>query len=227
MKLASLARVVPPCRPPSTVTGGDRDSTDPPAQRRRSRPPAASAFTLVELLVVIGIIAVLIAVLLPVLGRARESANQVKCLSNMRQICVAMINYAGDSKGVMPASGGSSAALSNAADPTSSYDWIAWQRKKDPVLNRNTGGADQNITYGALAKYLGTKQVVHTTPDEANTINPAAEAIFRCPSDAFETRVNGDPTKGWYRYSHDARSVAEEDHAATPRRAAFVARLRG
>ena len=57
------------------------------------------AFTLVELLVVIGIIALLISILLPSLGRAREAANTVKCLSNLRQASMALQNWFADKKG--------------------------------------------------------------------------------------------------------------------------------
>jgi prepilin-type N-terminal cleavage/methylation domain-containing protein/prepilin-type processing-associated H-X9-DG protein len=66
------------------------------------RPHAIRAFTLVELLVVIGIIAVLISVLLPALTQARQQANDVKCQSNVRQLATALLNYAAEFKGKFP-----------------------------------------------------------------------------------------------------------------------------
>ena len=56
------------------------------------------AFTLVELLIVVSIIAVLIAILLPVIGKAREQGNRVSCLSNLRQIYQTIGFYADDNK---------------------------------------------------------------------------------------------------------------------------------
>lgn len=178
---------------------------------------ASRAFTLVELLVVIGIIAVLISILLPSLNRARESAKSVQCLSNIRQITQATMMWASENKGLMPARGGFGLfrldpysgrfiQITNDSSPEirAPADWIAWQRIRDEFDRfRVNTTPNLNITYSALAKYLGSTYVETATPLESLTANPKLDQVYRCPSDDFVSRPTAaDTSHGYYRYSY-------------------------
>lgn len=117
-----------------------------------------SGFTLVELLVVIGIIAVLVSILLPSLAKARASAQQVKCMSNLRQIGMAAQIYTMDKK-VYPGS---------YKDPYSSLS-VHWYKLLIPLM-QGKGGEMSEVEYPKGVKYVQCpRHMALTSPKPIST----------------------------------------------------------
>jgi len=139
------------------------------------------AFTLVELLVVIGIIALLIAVLLPAMSKARQSAATTACLSNLRQLATAATLYAGDFHGSYPPAQYTVVQL----PWTYSYNW-------DYTVIRNTGSGEKTTWPGLL--WTGRTNL----------------RVQQCPSYDGRSATAGDPFTGYnYNTSYIGRGEGE------------------
>ncbi|MDR1279657.1 MAG: DUF1559 domain-containing protein [Opitutaceae bacterium] len=121
-----------------------------------SRRPAA--FTLIELLTVIAIIGILAAIILPVVGKVRESARRAQCVSNLRQIASAVLLFADDHRGILP--GGIK----------DQYDHLGLAGGQTAWISRN----NWNMLGAHIADYLGTR----LPEDGTSVLMPA----FVCPS---------------------------------------------
>lgn len=124
------------------------------------------AFTLVELLVVIGIIAVLIGILLPTLGRARRQAQMTSCMSSQRQLVMALLMYCQDNKHAFPGGSGYFPSKDNNGNPLG-YAYRLRGAEYDPsAYNPYSCNSDDEAGPTFLAKYVKGSKKIPACPAE-------------------------------------------------------------
>ena len=128
----------------------------------------APGFTLIELLVVIGIIAILMALLVPSLSAMREKANRLRCMSNTRQLALAALHYAGDHEGALPyPNWNNNVGTLPDCPPGWAYD-----------AHKGLTGTN---TDGALWPYLKERSLYHC-PNDRSGIGAGASAAMKLTS---------------------------------------------
>jgi len=130
-----------------------------------------SAFTLLELLVVIAIIAILAALLLPALSAARQKAQRIGCMNNLRQLSLACKMYADDSRGQLA----SSWPIGFGSYPVNPYSWcpgwVSFDKPQDPI----------DGDYGPDPQFNCTN--VYALQQGAVWPYVKSAGVYRCPAD--------------------------------------------
>ena len=126
---------------------------------------SGNGFTLIELLVVIAIIAILAAMLLPVLASAKKRAQQIQCLNNVKELTLGFIIYANDNNDFEPDGG-----IGTAYPPGYNLsDWIYWRIAPYPVVNGITLSPDKSPILASIGGTVGTTNLLRCPTDIDNS----------------------------------------------------------
>ncbi len=160
-----------------------------PAEIRGLR---VGGFTLIELLVVIAIIAILAALLLPALGKAKLKAQGIQCMNNHRQLCLAWRMYSDDNQDRL---------LYASDDPrkpeTTAGTWVTgelqWWNPQDPV----NWDPNHDITKSPMWPYCGRNHSIWKCPADRSSVMVNGEAKPRVRSMSMNLYLGGFGRMGW------------------------------
>jgi prepilin-type N-terminal cleavage/methylation domain-containing protein/prepilin-type processing-associated H-X9-DG protein len=152
----------------------------------RLRLSKCSGFTLIELLVVIAIIAILAAILLPVLAKAQQRGERASCLNNLRQLAIGWTMYADDNNQIIPVNGDTSDQTLNS--------WVKGIMTWDSVSAPNTDDYNTTNLYDSeLGPYCGHSTGIYKCPGDKKpaALGPRVRSVSM---NAYMHGVSTDPT---------------------------------
>ena len=151
------------------------------------------AFTLIELLVVIAIIGILSALLLPVLSAAKQKAQGIQCLGNLRQIMLGMKMYTSESNGLYPIN------LGEMLDSDVTNNWVAGRMNYDDPEENTNSAVLVDSRYSQLAPYV-KNAAVYRCPADRSTQSPNQQGPPRVRSYSMSGAIGCKNMTGESRY---------------------------
>ncbi len=151
-----------------------------------------SGFTLIELLVVIAIIAILAAMLLPALGKAKQKAYGAACISNLRQWGLAMTLYLDDDRNIFPLPKIATATPGSAGYNENTPGWSNFN-------DFHNAGQGDSAWFNALPPYIGAKPLWQIANDTTSANFVSGKKIFDCPA-VTQASETSDPNRVVFNY---------------------------
>jgi prepilin-type processing-associated H-X9-DG protein len=162
--------------------------------------PRGGAFTLVELLVVIGMVTLGALMLVPALARSRTNSPAFQCLNNARQIARGWIMYAEDNGGALAPNSDGTSAGKTLASPAWVAGWLDFSSSTDNTNTLMLVDHDR-YPYGAfLGVYVGKNATIFKCPGDHSTVLEGGVATPRARSISMNCYV-GNPSRTWTSHS--------------------------